>query len=209
MKYWKSETIKKYSMSKKVMVMAVLLSVILSFPAYAGQWKKNNDLWRYLQEGSGYAKNGWYQIDGIWYSFDENGIMRADTVTPDGYVVGFDGSWIASVSPSDRVIKLEENAKVFGTLRKVSYRSPYYESTKETRTAYVLELPYSVTAMGGMELVSDGNIYKEIQLVPDELFNDNYNDKNVVVTGIAYEGMTSWYIRDVAMAVESIREISN
>ncbi|MDR1769175.1 MAG: hypothetical protein LBS02_00870 [Hungatella sp.] len=206
MKYLKNETIKKYSISKKAMIMAVLLSVILSFPAYAGEWQKNDDLWKYLQDGGGYAKNGWYQIDGIWYSFDENGIMRADTVTPDGYVVGFDGSWIASVSPSDRMIKLEENAKVFGRMKKVLYS---YEWLSEERTAYVLELSYSVSVSGGMELVADGNTYKEIQLVSDELFKDNYNEKNVLVTGIAYEGITSWYIRDVAMTVESIREISN
>ncbi len=207
MKYWKNETIKKYSISKKAMIMAALLSVILNFPAYAGEWQKNDDLWKYLQDGGGYAKNGWHQIDGIWYSFDENGIMRADTVTPDGYVVGFEGSWIASVSPSDRVIKLEENAKVFGRLRKVLYS---YEGLPEPRTAYVLQLPYNVSVYGGMELVSDGTAYREIQLVSDELFHDNYNDKNVVITGIAFESLlTSWYIRDVAMTVESIREISN
>lgn len=207
MKYWKNEIIKKYSMLKKVIIMAVLLSVILSFPASAGQWQKNDEnLWRYLQDEGGYAKNGWHHIDGKWYSFDKNGMMRSDTVTPDGYVVGFDGSWIASVSPPDRVIKLEENEKVFGRLKKVLYS---YEGLSEERTAYVLELSYSVTVSGGMELVADGDTYKEIQLVSDELFKDNYNEKNVLVTGIAYEGITSWYIRDVAMAVESIREISN
>lgn len=205
MKDWKKGTIVNYSMSKKVIILVVLLSVILSFPAYAGQWQKNNNLWKYLLDGGGYAKDGWHQIDGAWYSFDEDGIMRSDTVTPDGYVVGFDGSCIVYVSPQDRVINLEENGKFFGRLKKVIYSG---EWMSEERTAYILELPYSVTVFGDMELTG-GNVYKEIQLVSDELLNDKYTDKYVEVTGIAYEGQTSYYIRDVAMAVDSIREITN
>lgn len=207
MKDWKNEAIENHSMSKKVMILAALLSIIVSSPAFAGQWQKDdNNSWKYLQDGGSYAKDGWHQIDGTWYSFDENGMMRSDTVTPDGYVVGFDGSWTASVSPQDRVIKLEENGKVFGRLKKVTY---FWEWLSEERTAYVLELPYSVTVYGGTEVVTDGAVYKEIQLVSDDLFNDNYTDKNVVVTGSAYEGLTSYYIRDVAMTVDSIREITN
>ena len=37
---------------------------------------------------------GWYQIQGKWYYFTADGSMLENAVTPDGYLVGADGTWI-------------------------------------------------------------------------------------------------------------------
>ena len=37
---------------------------------------------------------GWYQIQSKWYYFLADGIMLANTTTPDGFVVGADGAWV-------------------------------------------------------------------------------------------------------------------
>lgn len=49
-------------------------------------------------------------------------------------------------------------------------------------------------------------VQREIGAVP---YSVTVSGGNVVVTGIAYEGLTGWYIRDVAMTIDSIREITN
>lgn len=78
-------------------------------------WKKDSTGWRYLTPG-GYPKNdwirdnqhwfwfddqgymvtGWRLIGGKWYYFNGSGEMLENTVTPDGYSVGADGSLLVS-----------------------------------------------------------------------------------------------------------------
>ena len=41
-----------------------------------------------------HTHNEWEIINGIWYYFDENGYMLADTTTPDGYYVDVNGAWV-------------------------------------------------------------------------------------------------------------------
>lgn len=36
---------------------------------------------------------GWKQIQGKWYYFDEDGAMFINSITPDGYIIGADGTW--------------------------------------------------------------------------------------------------------------------
>lgn len=43
-------------------------------------------------ENSGYL-TGWHEIDENWYYFDEEGTMLRDAFTPDGWLVGTDGTW--------------------------------------------------------------------------------------------------------------------
>ena len=37
---------------------------------------------------------GWYKVQGKWYYFAPDGSMLINTITPDGYLVGADGSWV-------------------------------------------------------------------------------------------------------------------
>lgn len=58
------------------------------------QWSYIGDKWYYFG-ADGYMKTGWICLDEKWYFLDEeSGAMYADTVTPDGYLVGADGAWI-------------------------------------------------------------------------------------------------------------------
>ena len=75
-------------------------------------WQSNSTGWWYQNADGSYPANEWQQIDGSWYYFNEsgymvasiwignyylgeNGAMLTNTTTPDGYVVGSDGAWIA------------------------------------------------------------------------------------------------------------------
>ena len=58
-------------------------------------WQNNGYGWWYQRANGTYPHNEWEIINGIWYYFDENGYMLADTTTPDGYYVDINGAWIA------------------------------------------------------------------------------------------------------------------
>ena len=106
---------------------AVAASVMLCVPAFAGQWVKNDSVyrdqdWWYRNDDGSYPHNQWQKIDGSWSYFDENGwlltsqwiqgtyyvgkdgAMMHDTQTLDGYYVGSDGKYIAG---SDTLINGE------------------------------------------------------------------------------------------------------
>ena len=58
-------------------------------------WQNSGYGWWYQRANGTYPHNEWEIINGIWYYFDENGYMLADTTTPDGYYVDENGAWIA------------------------------------------------------------------------------------------------------------------
>ena len=58
-------------------------------------WQNSGYGWWYQRANGTYPHNEWEIINGIWYYFDENGYMLADTTTPDGYYVDINGAWIA------------------------------------------------------------------------------------------------------------------
>ena len=81
-------------MKKVRLIIAVaVLSAITSMTAVAGEWKQNNKGWWYQNEDSSYPQQRWQEIDGKQYYFDENGYMLSNTITPDGYRVGADGTF--------------------------------------------------------------------------------------------------------------------
>ncbi len=100
------------NMLKKIAaaVLAGVLVMSLSVPAFAYGWRKNGNSWMYEGTNGNYVKKKWLQIEGEWYHFDKNGNMDANkwidnkyyvgmdgamlvnTVTPDGYQVGPDGA---------------------------------------------------------------------------------------------------------------------
>lgn len=50
--------------------------------------------WYYFRSGGAKAVNYWVMDYGKWFYLGDQGRMLADTVTPDGYVLGADGAWI-------------------------------------------------------------------------------------------------------------------
>lgn len=80
-------------------------------PPVFGEWKSDEAGWWYQHDDGTYTTNAWEEIDGNWYIFDENGYMRTgwidwngeayycddsgvmlkNTMTPDGYILDYDG----------------------------------------------------------------------------------------------------------------------
>lgn len=89
----------------KVIISAIVLSASLCFTAFAGEWKSDNNGWKYQNDNGSYAENSWKEINGKWYYFNERGYMLSSTTTPDGYAVNESGEWIQSkdISNSDSV----------------------------------------------------------------------------------------------------------
>ena len=56
-------------MKKRVAIMAaaVMLSVLMAVPAYAGSWKFVNDRWKYQRGAEKYASQEWLNLDGKRY----------------------------------------------------------------------------------------------------------------------------------------------
>lgn len=80
----------------RLLAAAAAMSLFLSTATYAGTWSEAGGAWRYQKDDGSYA-TGWVRdTNGKWYYFDAGGRMLADTVTPDGYRVGTDGTWISS-----------------------------------------------------------------------------------------------------------------
>ena len=57
-------------------------------------WQQSGYGWWYQRANGTYPASEWEQINGIWYYFDANGYMLADTTTPDGYYVDANGAWV-------------------------------------------------------------------------------------------------------------------
>lgn len=77
-----------------------------------GEWVSDQIGWWYKHSDKTYTKNGWEEIDGKWYFFgedgymktgwidwngkkyycDKNGVMLTNTTTPDGTILGYDGT---------------------------------------------------------------------------------------------------------------------
>ncbi|MGL5434632.1 MAG: cell wall-binding protein [Lachnospiraceae bacterium] len=87
-------------------------------PVYiTGDWVKDDNGWWYRHSDDSYTSNNWEEIDSKWFFFDEtgymqtgwidwndqkyycsetNGAMLRNTTTPDGYMVGEDGTRVNS-----------------------------------------------------------------------------------------------------------------
>ena len=77
-----------------------------------GEWVSDQLGWWYKHSDKTYTRNGWEEIDGKWYFFgedgymktgwidwngkryycDKKGVMLTNTMTPDGTILGYDGT---------------------------------------------------------------------------------------------------------------------
>ena len=79
----------------KLFIATLAMSMLLSSTSLAGTWQaQDNGQWKYQNDDGSFA-TGWIEDGGKSYYLDANGIMLANTTTPDGYYVGADGAWIA------------------------------------------------------------------------------------------------------------------
>ena len=82
--------IRKYMM---ICILSGFLCFAGAFSAFAG-WEKQGEDYRYQMEDGTYAVSQWVLDQGSYYYLGPDGIMWSDTTTPDGYLVGADGSWV-------------------------------------------------------------------------------------------------------------------
>ena len=86
---------------RQVIVTAVL-SIIMCFSAFAGQWNQDEKGWWYQNDDGTYPVNCWQWIDGKedgnWkcYYFNESGYCLTNTTTPDGKTVDATGALVNS-----------------------------------------------------------------------------------------------------------------
>lgn len=58
-----------------------------------GNWKAGENGVKYLDFDGTFAPEGWKEINGKYYYFDENGYVLINTRTPDGYKINPEGEW--------------------------------------------------------------------------------------------------------------------
>ena len=97
---------KRKGIMKTAAITAAITAAALSgISAYAAGWintESGGSRWIYMDENGQQLKDCWRWIDGNGdgtaecYCFDANGIMLANTVTPDGYTVNENGAWTDS-----------------------------------------------------------------------------------------------------------------
>ena len=89
----------------KIACACIAVSAACTITGLAGYWKANEIGYWYVHDDGSYPQYSWEWIDndsdGIYmcYAFDEQGYLYTNTVTPDGYVVGPDGSWYSGSVP--------------------------------------------------------------------------------------------------------------
>ena len=69
----------------KLFIATLVMSMVLSSTALAGTWQsQDNGQWKYQNDDGSFA-TGWVNDGGKSYYLDANGLMLANTTTPDGY----------------------------------------------------------------------------------------------------------------------------
>lgn len=86
----------------KLLFAAVVLSITMSFSAFAGQWNQDAKGWWYQNDDGTYPVSSWQWIDGNadgvseCYYFNESGYCLTNTTTPDGKTVDANGALVIS-----------------------------------------------------------------------------------------------------------------
>ncbi len=88
---------------------AGMLTMAMTMPVMAAEWKQDQTGWWYQYDDGSYAKDGWSWIDGRCYYFSNEGYCLLDTVTPDGYTVDASGAWTV-----DGVVQVQEDQAAAG-----------------------------------------------------------------------------------------------
>lgn len=88
----------------KLFITTMLLTAVMSVPAWAGEWRSDSHGWWYAEDDGSYPVSQWREINGKHYYFGADGYMLAGTTTPDGYQVGADGAWIPDTQNGSAVM---------------------------------------------------------------------------------------------------------
>lgn len=141
-----------------------ILTVSMSMTVFAGEWKQDNKKWWYQNEDGSYPKQKWQEVDGKQYYFDENGFMVNNTITPDGFRVGEDGTFSNNIYfPSFNGIGQVNSAPVVWT------RSTLIKIKDMTVFAYNRD-GSNERVVQKLTTMSNGYIYKGMTLIGDWIY---------------------------------------
>lgn len=135
-------------MKKKSSLLAAFgaLSVFMSLNSFANQWVQFGQNWAYYQDDGTFAKNQWI---GNYY-LGSDGIMLTNTITPDGFYVGADGSKQSGVIRKENLKESTinyQNTSSYVTTTGVKVRT---EPNTDCRVLAVLDAGTQVTFKGYM-----------------------------------------------------------
>lgn len=75
--------------------LTILLTIFCAMTVWAGTWEPvEKGGYKYKNDDETYLASTWFQENGKWYFFDENGLMVMDSVV-EGYTLGTDGAEIS------------------------------------------------------------------------------------------------------------------
>lgn len=131
----------------KVLIMTLAITALTTFPVFA-EWKQEGDgRWWYQNDDGGYPANQWMEIDGKQYYFGEDGYILSNAFSPDGRLIGSDGSEITYINNSYESILDYYSAKIMAT-------------TPKLVEEYKMESKQSSNGLMGLAEICNGKIYK-------------------------------------------------
>lgn len=99
---------------KRILTLVMALCLMVPITSFAGEWKEDNKGYWYVNDDGHYPTNAWQEIDGKHYYFGADGYLLVDTITPDGYLVGSDGSWVRySLSDENAQQRINEFVELY------------------------------------------------------------------------------------------------
>ena len=131
-------------------VTSMIISSLMISTSYAGQWHSDSNGWWYEEQdqiskeelnGGYYPAGQWWSDGKAYYYFDDNGYMISDTITPDGYKVGADGTLIThgteqlpNINAWNHFYELEAEADLID--QKISQALSQYDMTMGSLELY-------------------------------------------------------------------------
>ncbi len=193
----------------KLLLTTLAMSTVLSNTAIAGTWQpQDSGQWKYQNDDGSFA-TGWIEDGGKSYYLDANGIMLANTATPDGYYVGADGSWIPGQEAPKFDFSIDTCSIKYTDHKVFSFDydgypcvALYYDYTNkdvEPTGAYLADY-YITVFQNGIECDSAYLSYDE----REEAF-DNYSKK--VTTGTTINVAKAYRISNMSDITVQIKEM--
>lgn len=107
-------------------VATMLLSLSISLPVFAGEWKQDSVGWWLQNDDGTYPVNSWFQdTDSTWYYFGSTGYMQTEPITLNGITYNFnpDGSCMNPYAEWSDTSMTEVVTDGYGNIKRVDERS--------------------------------------------------------------------------------------
>lgn len=117
---WTSRCIKKILL---ILVSTFAFMIVISTPTFAGEWRQKDNKWWYQNDDGSYPYGAWKEVDGKLYYFDESGYMLKNSITPDGFRVGAQGTFPDTTNFNGGVYRVWNSTNIFSIKDKIIFVS--------------------------------------------------------------------------------------